>query len=171
MSISPATDIVLDVARAADPTRYKRAVAKLDETAGAGFADSLAAEESTPLRGPEATPRRQPLQAVRQPAPRASDAETDKSDQTASTYRQFEAMALANMLQSAMPSDEGFFGKGVAGDTWKSMLIDQIANEMAKHGGVGIARQLARSADAAHGGNSAANLATAGQAASIKTTL
>ena len=171
MSISPATDIVLDVARAADPTRYKRAVARLDETARAGFADSLAAEESAPPRSPQAPPGSLPQQAVHQPVARASGAETDKTDKTASTYRQFEAMALANMLESAMPSDEGFFGKGVAGDTWKSMLIDQIANEMAKHGGVGIARQLARSAEATHGGHSAANLTTAGQAALTKTTL
>ncbi len=163
MSISPATDIVLDVARAADPARYKRAVARLDATAGAGFADSLAAEEIAPARPaqeaaatgapldilpPRTADDAVPAQApgatadVRKPAPQADDTKADKA---AATYRQFEAMALANMLEAAMPSDETFFGKGVAGDTWKSMLIDQIAGEMAKHGGIGIAEQLARS--------------------------
>ena len=43
MSISPPTDIVLDVARAADPTRYTQAAARLNRTAPAGddFADFL----------------------------------------------------------------------------------------------------------------------------------
>ncbi len=172
MSINPATDIVLDVARAADPARYKRAVARLDATAGAGFADSLAAEATPPARPPQrtaavgaplnilpavartahdavpaptqtATAGTAAPQHVRRPAPKASDAATDR---TAATYRQFEAMALANMLQAAMPGDDdSFFGKGVAGSTWKTMLVDQIATELAKHGGIGIADQLARS--------------------------
>ena len=142
MSISPATDIVLDVARAADPARYKRAVAKLDATAATGFSEQLAAEETAPARAPATDSAAIAQPASRTPVPEPSDAATDK---TAATYRQFEAMALASMLEAAMPRDEGFFGKGVAGDTWKSMLIDQIASEMAKQGGVGIAAQLARS--------------------------
>jgi peptidoglycan hydrolase FlgJ len=142
MSISPATDIVLDVARAADPARYKRAVAKLDATAASAFTERLAAEEATPIRAPSAESSAIARSTSRTPVLKPSDAATDK---TAATYRQFEAMALANMLEAAMPSDENFFGKGVAGDTWKSMLIDQIASEMAKRGGVGIAEQLARS--------------------------
>ncbi len=142
MSISPATDIVLDVARAADPARYKRAVAKLDATAATAFTEQLAAEETAPVRAPAAESEPIAQSANRTPVPMPSDPATDK---IATTYRQFEAMALANMLEAAMPSDEGFFGKGVAGDTWKSMLIDQIASEMAKQGGVGIAEQLARS--------------------------
>ncbi len=141
MSISPVTDIVLDVARAADPARYKRAVARLDAAKAAGFVDSLAAAGPARPPAPAALPPPPP-----RPVAKAGDAATDK---TAATYRQFEAMALANMLQAAIPSSAGFFGKGVAGETWKSMLIDQIANQMAKGGGVGIAEQLARSADLA----------------------
>jgi flagellar protein FlgJ len=140
MSISPATDIVLDVARAADPARYQRAVAKLDATAGAGFTESLRAEETDASARQQATVDPLPPQA---PTSRTGEATPDKA---AAAYRQFEAMALANMLEAAMPSDETFFGKGVAGDTWKSMMIDQIAGEMARHGGVGIADELARSA-------------------------
>jgi peptidoglycan hydrolase FlgJ len=142
MSISPTTDIVLDVARAADPARYKRAAAKLDATAASAFTEQLAAEEATPIRAQATESSAIARSTSRAPVSKPNDAATDK---TAATYRQFEAMALANMLEAAMPSDENFFGKGVAGDTWKSMLIDQIANEMAKQGGVGIAEQLARS--------------------------
>ncbi len=142
MSINPATDIVLDVARAADPARYKQAVARLDPAAGAGFADQLAAEAAAPPRAPEVRTEAVVQQAAGKPPPKAGNAATDKA---AAAYRQFEAMALANMLEAAMPGDnDGFFGKGVAGSTWKSMMFDQIATELAKHGGIGIADELAR---------------------------
>ncbi len=141
MSISPATDIVLDVARAADPARYKRAVAKLDAVPAPGFTEELAAEATAPVSAPAADTGATAARPRAAPMPKATTAATDKA---AATYRQFEAMALANMLEAAMPSDDGFFGKGVAGSTWKSMMIDQIATEMAKHGGVGIASELAR---------------------------
>ena len=34
------------------------------------------------------------------------------------------------------------FGTGTAGDVWKSMLAEQIAAEMARAGGIGIAEHL-----------------------------
>src|SRR5258708_33015375 len=40
------------------------------------------------------------------------------------------------------------FGKGVAGDVWRSMLAEQLGTAVAKSGGVGIAKFLA----AAHPG-------------------
>ena len=158
MSISPATDIVLDVARAADPARYKRAAAKLDAADGTGFADSLAAEGTAPAAPTPALPPPQHAPVIAQ---HNGGAATGKA---ADTYRRFEAMALANMLESAMPSSENFFGKGVAGDTWKSMLIDQIATQMAKRGGVGIADELAR----AEAGRRTGQLAAAGKTAPAK---
>jgi flagellar protein FlgJ len=159
MSINPATDIVLDVARAADPARYRRAAAKLDATDGSGFADTLAAAEASVPAGPPVTvppPQHAPVVARHE-----GGAGTGRA---ADTYRQFEAMALANMLESAMPSSENFFGKGVAGDTWKSMLIDQIATQMAKRGGVGIADELART----EAGRRTGQLAAAGQTVPAK---
>ena len=158
MSINPATDIVLDVARAADPARYRRAAARLDATDGTGFADSLAAESTAPVAPASALPPAQHAPVV---ARHDGGAGTGRA---AETYRQFEAMALANMLESAMPSSENFFGKGVAGDTWKSMLIDQIATQMAKRGGVGIADELAR----AEAGRRTGQLAAAGETAPAK---
>ena len=147
MSINPATDIVLDVARAADPARYKRAVARLDAAAGADFADQLAAEAAAPASAPAKPAETVARQPVSKPMSTARPAAADKA---AAAYRQFEAMALANMLEAAMPGDnDGFFGKGVAGSTWKSMMFDQIATQLAKHGGVGIADELAR-AEAGH---------------------
>jgi Rod binding domain-containing protein len=129
MSISPPSDIVMDVARAADPARYKQAVARLT-TPGAAEPFPAVLEAAASGDGGKAV--------VPKTAP---------GDKAAETYRQFEAMALANMLESSMTGSMGdFFGKGVAGDTWKSLLIEKIADQMAKAGGIGIATELARSA-------------------------
>jgi Rod binding domain-containing protein len=56
-------------------------------------------------------------------------------------------MVLSNLLEDAMPDDgASFFGEGTAGGVWKSMLVEQIAGQMAKAGGIGIAAEIARGA-------------------------
>jgi Rod binding domain-containing protein len=65
-------------------------------------------------------------------------------------YRGFEAMALSTMIEAAMPDESSvIFGKGTAGSVWKSMLAQQLGEQMAKAGGIGLAAQLARGAQAA----------------------
>ena len=42
-----------------------------------------------------------------------------------------------------LPKDtEGVYGKGLAGDMWKSQLAEHIADVMAERGGIGIARSM-----------------------------
>jgi Rod binding domain-containing protein len=49
-------------------------------------------------------------------------------------------------VESMLPKDaEQVFGKGSAGNIWRSMMAEQIGNEMAKGKGIGIAQQLAKS--------------------------
>src|SRR5690606_33016247 len=58
-------------------------------------------------------------------------------------YRKFEASILQNFITSMLPSDsEQIYGKGSAGEFWKSMMAEQIANGMSKNGGIGIAEQM-----------------------------
>ena len=48
-------------------------------------------------------------------------------------------------VESMLPKDASdVFGKGTAGTIWRSMLAEQIGNEMAKGNGIGIAKQLAK---------------------------
>jgi peptidoglycan hydrolase FlgJ len=44
---------------------------------------------------------------------------------------------------------EEVFGKGTAGGVWKSMLAEQLGNQLAKGNGIGIAKQLAAAHPAA----------------------
>ncbi|TFF21691.1 hypothetical protein E3C22_13445 [Jiella endophytica] len=58
---------------------------------------------------------------------------------------QFEGFVLRTFIESMLPSEASeFFGKGTAGSIWRSMMAEQIGNEIAKGGGVGIADTIAK---------------------------
>jgi len=133
MAINPPSDLVMDVARAADPQAYRMAAERLRAPSASGtmvasgaggltrdgfasFSDSLAAGVSV----------RPDAQNAANPA-----------------YRKFEAFMLQSFVQSMFTSDTtATFGKGIAGEYWKSMMAEAMANKMADGGGVGIARLL-----------------------------
>jgi Rod binding domain-containing protein len=49
-------------------------------------------------------------------------------------------MILSQFVETMLPDDsEAVFGSGTAGEIWKSMLAEQVANQLAASGGVGIA--------------------------------
>ena len=71
------------------------------------------------------------------------------ANSNSAVYRKFEAFVLQMFVELMLPKDAtNVFGKGTAGTIWRSMLAEQISNEMAKGNGVGIAKQLAKSRDA-----------------------
>lgn len=139
MAINPPSDIVLDVARAADPARWQAAADKLVGAAGAkpadapAFASFVEALRTSAHAG--APPR--PFSALEPVAGgRANDA-----------YRAFEAFFLQSFIQSMLPKhSEATYGSGTAGDIWRSMSAEQIGNTIADAGGIGIAEHLLRQA-------------------------
>jgi hypothetical protein len=131
MAIAPTSDLILDVARAADPQRAMATTRALtDAAAGAsgGFASTLA-EFSPSLtrygyRNPSATPS-----PPETPAHKAAVG--------------LESVLLKNFVDQMLPKDAaGVFGSGVAGDVWKGMLSDKIADEVAKSGALKLAERL-----------------------------
>lgn len=172
MSIRPPTDIVLDVARAADPAAYKIAAARLDALgatsafASVGDADAFASvfEEVAPAGTPsdeaysaaayETALAPMPFNAAEAMTrlknnAALADAATGVNGNaamsgTAETYRSFEAMIMSTFVESMLPkSSEAVFGSGSAGEIWRSMFAQQIALQIANAGGIGIADQLA----------------------------
>ncbi|WP_117191053.1 rod-binding protein [Rhizobium terrae] len=137
MAISPPSDLVLDVVRAADPTAVQEAQAKLKASKAAFAATSLA--ESGKGFGAA-------MNLIDQPATKAGlgNAETPKKiAEMPDEYRKFEASILQNFVNSMLPKEtEEIYGKGSAGEFWKSMMAEKIADEMSKKGGVGIAEQM-----------------------------
>lgn len=163
MAISPPSDIILDVARAADPERLKVATAKLDrlaDTAGTAFASLMPAvsEAGGALSaladaGPVVDPSpsapfdlhraRLRLQNETALASRVDGAAAAAGDRRSKALESFEAMVLSTFVGSMLPEGaEDVYGSGTAGDVWKSMLSDQLGKQMAKAGGIGIADRL-----------------------------
>ena len=141
MAISPPSDIVLDVARAADPEKYRVAaerLARLRETAPSSETFMLPAAQTraaTPVdvANTPSTPTR-PLDA----------GASVQSRRRLDPYGQFEAFVLQSFVQSMLPKNATtVFGKGSAGEFWRSMLAEKMGDELARSGQVGIARRLA----------------------------
>lgn len=147
MSISPPSDIILDVARAADPTRTAEAASRLRRIGatapdGAGFDAALAAFQPEdlgfgPAGGTDANA------AARAFAAAPPESALRKPD----AFGAFEAMVLTQFVDAMMPKDSAaVFGSGTGGQIWASMMAEQIAAKVADSGGIGIADRL-RGAD------------------------
>jgi len=145
MAIKPASDIVLEVLKAADPARAQAATQRL-VALGAGEADAagdfnkaLDAAAQPAVGDPEIAPyaggMRDRLASM---SPEAA------SEQKAARVQiEFEASMLKTFVDAILPKDQtDVYGQGEAGDIWKSMLADQIAKQIAKSGAFGISKRL-----------------------------
>jgi len=149
MAISPPSDIVMDVVNAADPTRVQEAQEKLRTQTATLAAARLTRQDQGFATNVASLDKAVGLRLDRTNAPHTLDTLDTKTvsseKQTPETYRKFEAMVLQNFLKYMMPNDsEDVYGKGMAGDIWKSMSAEQIANSIAKRGGIGIADHMMR---------------------------
>ncbi|SHO63197.1 Rod binding protein [Pseudoxanthobacter soli DSM 19599] len=155
MSVSIPSDIVLDVVHAADPLRYQSAADRLFRAGQTGGSDAF--QDVFDTFGADAGPRRAGgygsldslgVSGRTVPVPKACSPEGQDGTERAALkkYQAFEAMALSSFVQEMLPKDaEAVFGSGTAGDVWKTMLAEQIGNQIAAAGGIGIAKQLLKS--------------------------
>ncbi|MCZ4290537.1 rod-binding protein [Hoeflea alexandrii] len=133
MSIQTATDIILDVVRAADPAVAQRAEAMLE-------AASIRKSEQA-----AATPafQHQLLASADQSSVSVASAQDAAPDKSLEVYQRFEAMILQNFVGSMLPTDsEQLYGEGTAGEIWKGMMAEQLGAVLAKGGGIGIAARM-----------------------------
>jgi hypothetical protein len=185
MAISVASDIVLDVVRAASPRRVEHAAARLgasrqvtssfdQELGKAGRAQGIAPQlpsdlvmdviaAAEPAQSAAATDRLASLSGGSLPGKTSPvgglaglrerlsantvqiESVSFATDSRKVAFREFEAAALKNFFETMLPSTEGgFYGQGTAGNVWRSMNADYLAQEFAKAGGIGIAHQLDR---------------------------
>jgi flagellar protein FlgJ len=154
MSIFPAVDLVTDVAQAADPQKRSAAVARLGELGSARlrpddeFARLVATQRSPAPAGSSPT-------VMRTSAP--AGATMPKTASAANAAETFEAFVIQSCLETILPKGEdGLFGHGAAGSTWRSMLAEQIGQQIAKAGGLGMRAMLLRDLEHRAGGNGGA---------------
>jgi Rod binding domain-containing protein len=132
MAISPVSDLILDVARAADPqkaTAASRALAA-DAPLPSDFSSVMTQTQATVDIG---------RYAYRNPGPVVSPEKTPAQKAAVG----LESVLLKSFVDEMLPKDAAdVYGSGVAGDVWRSMLADKIANEMAKSGALKISERL-----------------------------
>lgn len=155
MSIAPPTDIILDVAQAADPQRLQVATQKLNAMAsGAGgptvdFATLLDAAKATPKAAGGSLSASTLLTAHPSTIPAST-----------SPYRKFEAVLLQNMMQEILPKDDALFGDASSADICRTMLAEQLATQLSKTGSFGIAKMVEKAEAAKQAAAAAAQAST-----------
>jgi peptidoglycan hydrolase FlgJ len=138
VAISPSSDLVMDVVRAADPSAMAEAQQKL-QSAKASLQASRLNEKNGGFEVAMNTMNNAAAEAGL--GNRATN--SIKTEDIPKPYRQYEGVVLQNFISSMLPKDsEAVFGKGNAGEIWKSMMAEQIGNTIAERGGVGIAKQM-----------------------------
>ncbi len=61
-------------------------------------------------------------------------------EKTPDPAEKFESFVLQTFIQELLPKNtESVFGQGIAGDYWKSMMSEKIAEQVAARGNIGIA--------------------------------
>lgn len=148
MAIAPPSDILLDAVRAADPAKVRAATARLaqlaaDPAAGnEGFAKALA---SVRAAGAGTTGGNSTLLAT---APSGSVGQRESVEARADgrktdTYQKFEAVLLQQFVESMLPKDDELFGDKTSAGVYRSMMAEQFASQLARSGGIGIAKAVA----------------------------
>ncbi|MCP3472665.1 rod-binding protein [Bradyrhizobium sp. CCGUVB1N3] len=156
MIVTPTPDVVLDVLEAADPVTQRAAIAKLDALKSSGT--DFAATETEVARvasvaGDQAAAK--PPEASLDSSNAVAPVRVIKAPSSGDVYRKFEAFVLQVFVETMLPQNaQDLFGKGTAGGIWRSMLAEQLGNQLAQGKGIGIARQLAAAHPASADGKS-----------------
>jgi flagellar protein FlgJ len=138
MSIQPISDIILDVANAADPVKVAAVKQKLADAAGGDFAalllgGSSAGAERSGAAGWSAEAKSQFFSAP------TGARIVDKSASADDAKRGLETLVAKMMVETMLPKEgDATFGKGTAGGVWRSMLADRLAAELTRGKGLGI---------------------------------
>ena len=118
MAIKVASDLVMDVMRAAEPQRLAAAKSRL-------VGKSV---EKIDV-------------ASSQPAATATATKVSAKEHKA--HQQFEAAMLRSFTEQMMPKEaSSFYGEGTAANIWRSVQVDVMSQNLAKAGGIGIADML-----------------------------
>jgi flagellar protein FlgJ len=147
MIVTSTPDLVLDVLEAADPATQRAATAKLDalKSSDAGFDATMEASKAaaTARAAPEPSTPEAASAGLAMPST-AVPVQVIKASSPTDVYRKFEAFVLQVFVETMLPKQsEDLFGKGTAGTVWRSMMAEQLGNQLAQGKGIGIAKQLA----------------------------
>jgi hypothetical protein len=147
MIVTSTPDVVFDVLEAADPATQRQATAKLDalkpsDTDFAATLDSQAGKAASASAADNASTKIAPAETGT--ASGLAPTRVIKAPGSGEVYRKFEAFVLQVFVENMLPQQANdIFGKGTAGNVWRSMLAEQLGTQLAQGKGIGIAKQLA----------------------------
>lgn len=150
MAISIPSDLVLDVVRAADPVAQHNATVRLGTSSGPS-APSAPTTDVASLGDvaveTEDKDFKDTYSSLGKPA-FLSDASSALSRYNMMPERsdlgvKFEAMLLHQFIGEMLPKDsEALYGAGTAGEIWRSMMAEQLGEQLAQSHAVGLADYL-----------------------------
>lgn len=141
MSIKPVSDIVLDVARAADPIKSFAAAEKLARLGPAeqGAYNSFSTLLGASKIGAAANVGRADLRGQIALNGGSPVAKLGQMDARTKAYKGLEQLLLQNLVENMLPKESSaVFGSGSAGDIWRSMLAEQLAAQVGKTVDLGL---------------------------------
>lgn len=145
MSIKPISDIVLDVARAADPARSSAAaerLARLGSSERASDGGFLATLEATNMPGATTAAQFELRNQVARMGVNSAGI-IAPVDAGTKAYKGLEQLVLQRLVETMLPTEAGeLFGHGAAGDIWRSMLAEQLATQIGKSVDLGLAKSM-----------------------------
>jgi peptidoglycan hydrolase FlgJ len=151
VSIKPPSDILLDVARAADPAKSTAAMERLVRLGGKGDVDEAQFRD---VLGKVNVPRSSTPSLPAIAEPRFANTEPGKVKEEAQTkaYQGITALLLQNLVDSMMPDDDdGFFGSETGSSVWRSMLAQELGTNLSKSVNLGIGPKHVKSAHPGQG--------------------
>jgi flagellar protein FlgJ len=139
VSITPASDILLDVAKAADPARSAEATARLAQLAENELPSDMQFSSLIDTRHREPSE----IRIWSMPAPAPKMRHNQHVESPAEAVEGLERLLLQRLVESMLPREAStLFGRGTAGDVWRSMLSDQLAAQIASVVDLGITRAV-----------------------------
>jgi flagellar protein FlgJ len=137
MSVQPLSDIILDVANAADPVKVAAVKQRLAEASGGDFAALLGGSEAAPFHDWSASAKANFFASPTGARIVESNTSPDEAK------RGLETLVAKMMLETMLPKEgEATFGKGTAGNVWRSMLADRLATELTRGKGLGLLKDV-----------------------------
>jgi peptidoglycan hydrolase FlgJ len=152
MAITPPSDILLDVASAADPAKVRAATARLAALAAdpgaqnVDFSEALSRAKaqgglgSNGLSGARGLSSGDPSSALSLPS--TITAPRDAVNNKPTAYQKFEAQVLQSFIETMLPKDDASFGDQDSSDVYRSLMAEQLAKQMADAGGIGLAKAI-----------------------------
>lgn len=139
MAIFPATDLVIDVGRAADPSRKAEALKRLEKLSFSTAVSALNSEPPIPYNTHSS--KRLSVDNSKSNLSTSPNVASGNQDSHVFAFKKFEAFILQTWLEILLPNaGSGAYGNDQAGSLWRSLMAEQLGDQLSKNDSLGLSR-------------------------------